>query len=143
MSPEERVPEDVGSDLPRDETERPPEQPPSTEVSSDDRMWAMFCHLSSILTLYLTGMGFLGPLIIWLIKKDQSAFVNYHGKEALNFQLTILIIELIGIATACIVVGIFILIGVAIYALIMAIIAGLNANSGQHYRYPATIRFIK
>jgi uncharacterized Tic20 family protein len=122
-----------------------PDEPPSEKAkpTSDDKQWAMFAHLSSILTAYVTGMGFLGPLIIWLIKKDQSKYVNYHAKEALNFQLTLLIAELISIPLVCVVIGIFLLIGLAVFTLVMSIIAGLKANNGEYYRYPMTIRFLK
>lgn len=112
-------------------------------LTSEDKQWAMFCHLAAILTTYTVGMGFLGPLIIWLLKKDQSRFVDDQGKEALNFQLNILVLELICLPLICVVVGIFLLIALAIYSLVMSIIAGLNANSGQRYRYPLTLRVIK
>jgi uncharacterized Tic20 family protein len=126
--------------IPRDE---PPEDEPSSGLTSDDKQWAMFAHLSAILTTYTMGMGFLGPLIIWLIKKDQSKFVDDQAKEALNFHLTLLIGELIGIATVCFIVGIFILIGLGVFSLVMSLIAGLKANNGEWYRYPLTIRFLK
>ena len=59
--------------------------------NADDKQWGMFAHLSAIAGLMVGGLTFAGPLIIWLIKKDQSKFVDYHGKEALNFQLNVLI----------------------------------------------------
>jgi uncharacterized Tic20 family protein len=116
---------------------------PTSDVPSDAKMWAMFCHLSAILTMYLLAMGFLGPLIIWLIKKDQSKFVDYHGKEALNFQITVLIAGLICIPLIFVIIGIFLLIALGVFSLIMCIIAGINANGGSYYRYPLTLRLIK
>jgi uncharacterized Tic20 family protein len=116
---------------------------PTSDIPSDAKMWAMFCHLSAILTMYLLAMGFLGPLIIWLIKKDQSKFVDYHGKEALNFQITVLIAGLICIPLIFVIIGIFLLIALSIFSLIMCIIAGINANGGGYYRYPLTLRLIK
>ena len=139
--------EDVRPDEPFDEPPPrevlPEEEELSSEPTKDDKQWAMFAHLSAILTTYTVGMGFLGPLIIWLVKKDQSRFVDDQAKEALNFQLTLLIGVVIGIATACLIVGIVILIGVGVFSLVMCIIAGVRANSGERYRYPLTIRFIK
>ena len=123
-----------------------PSEPVETspgELTKDEKMWAMFAHLSSILTSYVLALGFLGPLIIWLIKKDQSKFVDYHGKEALNFQLNMLVYVLISVALICVVVGIVLLIAIGIYVIVMPIIAGLNANSGQYYRYPLIYRVIK
>ena len=139
--------EDVRPDEPLDEPPPrdvlPEEEELSSELTKDDKQWAMFAHLSALATTYTVGMGFLGPLIIWLVKKDQSRFVDDQAKEALNFQLTLLIGVVIGIATACLIVGIVILIGVGVFSLVMCIIAGVRANSGERYRYPLTIRFIK
>src|SRR5262245_3241451 len=117
---------------------------PTSDVPSDAKMWAMFCHLSAILTMYLLAMGFLGPLIVWLIKKDQSKFVDYHGKEALNFQLNLLLYMLIsiGITIATCGIGSPLMIAVGIYGIVMSIIAGIAANKGELYRYPATWRLI-
>lgn len=140
--------EDLPPDAPPEERrdEPPPEETASgdlSEATKDDKQWAMFVHLSAILTTYTLGMGFLGPLILWLIKKDQSKYIDYHAKEALNFQLTILILELISIPLICVVVGIFLLIGLGVFSLVMSVIAGLKANNGERYRYPLTIRFLK
>jgi len=98
---------------------------------------AMLCHLLGIVT------GFLGALIIWLIKKDLSKFVDDQGKEALNFQLTLLIGDVIGIATSCVVVGWFILMLVWAIRLVFCIVAAIAANKGEYYRYPFAIRLIK
>jgi uncharacterized Tic20 family protein len=118
-----------------------PDEPP-IKLTSDDRNWAMFCHLSAIATGTLLGLPFLGPLILWLMKKDQSKFIDFHGKEALNFQLNMLIYLLICGALVCVVVGIVLLPVVGVYALVMAIVAGVKANNGEYYRYPAIIRII-
>jgi uncharacterized Tic20 family protein len=136
--------EDVRPDEPIDEPQ-PDESPAETAAgpTQEERQWAMFCHLSAILTTYTLGMGFLGPLIVWVIKKDQSKYVDYHGKQALNFQLTVMIAELISIPLVCVVVGIFTLIGLAVFSLVMSIIAGVKANNGERYQYPLTIRFLK
>src|SRR5215213_6480869 len=85
------------------------------EPDKDSKTMAMLAHLLTIFT------GFLGPLIIWLMKKDQSPFVDDQGKEALNFQLTLLIGYVIGIATSCLFVGFFILLICWIAGLIFAI----------------------
>src|SRR5580698_7378029 len=70
----------------------------SSSGNSDDRMWAMFAHLAGPLTTYLLGgMGWIGPLVIWLIKKDSSRFVDDQGKESLNFQINLLVQALIGV----------------------------------------------
>jgi uncharacterized Tic20 family protein len=122
-------------------------QPPA-ELTSDERTWAMFCHLSAIISAWFYA-GFIGPLIVWLLKKDQSPFVDYHGKEALNFQLNILGYGLIAIVFAIVTCGfgaflaVPLMAAVGIYALVMVIVASIKASSGEYFRYPATIRLIK
>jgi uncharacterized Tic20 family protein len=119
--------------------------PGSIPSTPEERTWGMLAHLSAILATALSAMGFIGPLIVWLIKKDQSKFVDYHGKEALNFQLNLLIYMLIavGIAFATCGIGIPLPAAVGIYGVVMCIIAGLKANNGELYRYPFTFRLIK
>jgi uncharacterized Tic20 family protein len=123
----------------------PPPPPPATpveaglpaEIKSEDRTMAMLCHLLAIVS------WFLGPLIVWMIKKDQSKFVDEQGKEALNFQITLLIGDVIGVATSCLVVGWFILLAVWVIRLVFCILAAIAVNKGEHYRYPFAIRLIK
>jgi|SRR5688572_19530802 len=103
----------------------------------DSKTMGMLAHLLSIFT------GFIGPLVIWLIKKDSSPFVDDQGKESLNFQLTILIGYIIGGATSCLFIGLLILPAVWVLALVFAIIATMKANNGEAYRYPFAIRLIK
>lgn len=92
-------------------------------ATSDERTWAMLAHLSPLL------LGFLGPLIIWLVKKDESPFVAMHAKNALNFSLTMMIVSLLTLITC---VGPMF---VGIYALVMHIMAGMEANKGLAYEY--------
>src|SRR5579885_1600590 len=80
--------------------------PPPLAADSDVRMWGMLCHLSA-LSAYFTGFGgILGPLIVWLVKKDEIPFVDDQGKESLNFQISMLIYHLVGIALLMCVIGI-------------------------------------
>ena len=102
----------------------------------DSKTMAMLCHLLGL-------VGFLGPLIIWLIKKDESELVNDQGKEALNFQLTILIAFFVSIVLCFVLIGFLLLPAVWIFDIVMIIIASMKANSGIRYRYPLCIRFIK
>lgn len=109
----------------------------SEEISKDARMWAMLCHLLGLFT------SFLGPLIVWLIKKDESSFVDNQGKEALNFQITVAIALIASglLCFACI--GIVLMPAVGIVDLVFCIVACAKANGGEAYRYPVCIRFIK
>jgi uncharacterized protein len=148
MATEESAPHDSFRAEPPPAPAPEPTPPTSTEVTQDERMWAMFAHLSALLAVWL-GVGFIGPLIIWIIKKDQSKFVDIHGKESLNFQLNIFIYILICVAIGSVTCGFgFFVTGplaavVAIYGLIMPIIAGVKANNGEYYEYPLTFRMIK
>ncbi len=115
----------------------------SEEVDSQSRMWATFCHLSALSVYIGIPLGNIaGPLIIWLIKKDEYPFVNIHGKEALNFQISITIYVAIAIVLVIFLIGIPILIALGIASLVLVIIASIKANRGEQYRYPITIRFI-
>ena len=108
-----------------------------TTVGKDARMWGMLCHLTALFA------GFVGPLIVWLIKKDEIPFVDDQGKEALNFQITVAIAVFVSFLLCFVVIGFLLLPVVGIGALVLTIIAAVKANGGEAYRYPITIRFIK
>ncbi|MCS6850310.1 MAG: DUF4870 domain-containing protein [Gemmataceae bacterium] len=118
-----------------------PEQPPAN-LTADDRQWAMFAHLSGLIT-GLVGLNFVGPLVIWIMKKEQSPFIDYHAKEALNFQLNIMAYILISVPLLFCFVGIATLAAAIIYGVVMAIVAGIRANEGQYYKYPFLVRLIQ
>jgi uncharacterized Tic20 family protein len=130
---------------------QPPLQPPGPadkETNPDARMWAMFCHLAGLAGLLpvVPALGSLiGPLVVWLIKKDQYPFVNEQGREAVNFQITMLIFFLVSGLLTLICIGLPLLIAVGITDVVLLIIAAIKANNGEHYRYPypLIIRFIK
>src|SRR5262249_28657126 len=103
----------------------------SSGLTDEERLWGMLCHLSALLGYFALGLSFVGPLVCWLIKRDTSPFVDANGKEALNFQLNILIYKLICIPLFCVVVGIFLLGAVVLYNVIMVIVAGVKANAGE------------
>jgi uncharacterized protein len=121
-----------------------PAPPPAhLTVTSEDRTLAMLCHVLGIFT------GFIGPLIVWLVKKDDNAYVAHHGRESLNFQLTLLLV-MIGLASATFAL-MFVLVGIAliplffvvpILALIAEIVAAVAAQNGEWHRYPCCIRMV-
>lgn len=116
------------------------------ELNQDARMWGMFCHLAGVGGL-LPVVPVIGsivvPLIIWQIKKDESGFVDEHGKEAVNFQISILIYAAIACIFCFACVGFALLPAVYIFDFVCLLIAALRANDGQRYRYPLCIRLIK
>jgi hypothetical protein len=126
--------------------ERAPVQPEPQDAASseetqdipqDSRTLGMLCHLLGLLT------NFLGPLILWLIKKDEDKFVDRQGKEALNFQITVAIAFIVSSLLSFVCIGFLLMPAVAIVDLVFCIMACVKANQGQDYRYPLTIRFVK
>lgn len=105
--------------------------------SSDDRTLALLAHLLGIF------FSIFGALIIWLVKKDTSPFVDDQAKEALNFQLTVLIAYAVAGVTTCLGVG-FVLLAVTYFGnIVLCIMAAVAANRGERYRYPLTLRLLK
>lgn len=111
--------------------------------AKEERLWGMLCHLSVFSAHFIPLGNIIAPLIIWQIKKEDSSFIAYHGKEALNFQISIIIYISIAAILSFFLIGLPLLFGLWIFSLIIVIIAALKANDGQYYRYPLTIRFIK
>ncbi|GAB3334905.1 DUF4870 domain-containing protein [Larkinella ripae] len=117
--------------------------PPVNSLSpSDERMWGMLAHLSALAGFIIPFGNLIGPLVVWQIQKDKSAFVDYHGKESLNFQITVSIGYLIGFLLLIIVIGVPILFVIGLLSVVFSILAGVRANNGEHYKYPFTFRFI-
>jgi len=137
-----------------------------TSQEQNVRTWAMLCHLSALAGLIFGWLGnILGPLIVWQIKKNELPEIEPYGKEALNFQLTILIINVIAsivfVGTIGAAIGFrhmwrsplaflsggfglgIIIVIINLAAMILAVVAGLKANNGEFYKYPFAIRFIK
>ena len=133
----------------------PPPPPPSAGgPPQEERQWAMFAHLSALagglLTSAIGGWGFfLGPLVIWLMKKDSMPFVADQAKEALNFNITVSAVFLALLVLSLLTLGIGFLITlpimliVGIAALVLIIMAAIKANDGIAYRYPFTLRLVK
>ena len=119
-------------------------QPPSAPISSADvRTWNVLCHAGALLGLFLHFLGhLLGPLIVWLVKRGDSPEIDAHGKESLNFQLSMLIYDAIAAILCIILIGIPILIALWIMNTVFVIIASIRASEGKFYRYPITIRFL-
>lgn len=143
---------------PRDNNMPPP--PPgaghgANGLPAEEKTWGMLAHLSSLLGALVTsalggGWGcFIGPLIVWLVKKDTMPFVDDQGKESLNFNITVGIASLVLFVLVVMTLGIGILIAAPLWAilwiywLVCTIIASIRANEGVAYRYPLTLRLIK
>jgi uncharacterized Tic20 family protein len=116
---------------------------PAGLPTQDERTWGMVAHLAALGFFVVPFGNLLGPLIVLLVKREHSAFVALHAKEALNFNITCML----GAIVCCLllVLSIGILLGALLFVfwLVMTIIAALKANEGLAYRYPFTVRFVK
>jgi uncharacterized Tic20 family protein len=108
----------------------------TTEVSSDQRTLAMLAHLLGIFT------GPIGALVIWLIKKDEGGFVENQAKEALNFQITVLLASLLAGILVLVLIGFLLLMAVWLGNLVLCIMGAIKAAEGVRYRYPLTLRLV-
>jgi uncharacterized Tic20 family protein len=115
-------------------------RPPLTR--NDETMWGMFCHLSTFLGFIIPFGNIIGPLVIWLLKRDEYAFVDDQGKEALNFQLTITIYFIIAALLVLVIIGIPLLIALVILDMVVTVMGIVRSSEGFPYRYPLSIRFI-
>jgi len=114
----------------------------STAGTFDEKQYAMFLHLSA-LSMFITGIGYiLGPLVLWLVKKDQSEFVDRNGKEAVNFAISVTIYYIVSAILIIAIIGIPMLVTVGILHIVFPIVAAIKARDGEDYKYPLTIRFI-
>jgi uncharacterized Tic20 family protein len=110
---------------------------PATPPTSDEKTLAVLAHVLTLVS------SFIAPLIIYLIKKDESSYVAYHAKESLNFQITLFLAWIVCFILIFVVIGIFLLWALGIAALILVIVACIRASEGKLYKYPFCIRLIK
>jgi uncharacterized Tic20 family protein len=113
--------------------------------SNDERQWAVGCHLIALLgyIVPVPSANLLGPLVLWLIKRVDSPFINAQGKESLNFQISLFIYELVCLPLILVGVGVLLIVLLRIFGLVCVITASVKISNGQTYRYPACIRLIK
>ena len=121
-----------------------PQQALEGPDASAPRNWAAACHLAALCGYASVPLGFvLGPLIVWALRRDRYPLVDDQGKEALNFQLSMLLYTLACIPLICVCVGIVLLVLLGVLHFVLMIVAAVRASSGERYRYPLTIRFLK
>jgi len=113
------------------------DESPIVPPTSDEKTLALLSH---VLTIFFP---LLAPLIIYLVKKDESSFVAYHAKESLNFQITLFIFGFIFFILIIIIIGILLLWIEGIVALVLVLVATIRASEGKLYKYPLSIRLIK
>ena len=116
-----------------------------TSTSSRDvRTWNVLCHASALAGFFVPWAGhILGPLIVWLAKRNDSPEIDENGKESLNFQISMLIYNVIAGVLCLVLIGFILLAILHILNLVLVIVASIQASEGKVYRYPVTIRLIK
>jgi uncharacterized Tic20 family protein len=121
----------------------PPPLPANTALTNV-RTWNALCHASALVGVLLHFPGhLLGPLIVWLAKRGDSPEIDAHGKEALNFQISMLIYNAVAAVFCLVLVGFLFLAILWVLNAVFVIIAAIQASEGKFYRYPMTIRFIQ
>ena len=130
-------------------TTQPTDPPPSgvpplssQPITPDERTWGTMAHVSSIIAMFIGGLAVLGPLIVWLVKKNESPYVAHHGREALNFQITMFIAALVSAALILCGIGLVLLPLIFVANVILSIIGAMRANEGQLWTYPFSIRLV-
>jgi uncharacterized protein len=116
-----------------------------TSTSSPNvRTWNVLCHATALAGFFVPWAGhILGPLIVWLAKRNDSPEIDEHGRESLNFQISMLIYNVIAGVLCLVLIGFVILAILHILNLVLVIVASIQASEGKFYRYPLTIRLIK
>lgn len=114
---------------------------PVMSSTADDRLYAMLCHLGTLVTV-VPFANIIVPMVIWMVKRDQSPLVNDQGKEALNFQITMMIGYAVCVPLFFVLIGIPLAIALGIYHLVFSIVAAIKSYEGQAYRYPFAFRLI-
>ena len=126
------------------ETSLPTPPPLAAPALTNVRTWNAFCHASALLGVFLHFPGHvLAPLIVWLAKRDESPEIDAHGKEALNFQISMLIYNVVAAVFCLVLIGFLLLPILWVLNAVFVIIASIQASDGKFYRYPMTIRFIQ
>jgi uncharacterized Tic20 family protein len=112
-------------------------------INSEEQTFSMLCHLSALAGYIIPFGNIIGPLIFWMMKKDQYPEVDRQGKDALNFQISLTIWVIVSAVLILLVIGIFLLIALGVLQLVIIIVAAVKSNNGERFRYPLTIEFIK
>jgi len=115
-----------------------------TDSDPTSRNWAMAAHLLGAFSGFMIPFGsIVGPLVVWLVKKDEDDFAGQHAVDALNFQITVLLASLICVPLMFILVGFLLLLVIIIGDLVLSIMAAMAASRGETYQYPYSLQLVK
>ena len=114
----------------------------ASEASDEERTWGMVAHLAALAGMIIPFGNILGPLIVWIARRDVSSFVGDQAKEALNFNLTVGFAALACFVLVWLLIGVLLFAALALYWLAMTIVAAVKASEGIRYRYPFALRLV-
>ncbi|MDR0799211.1 MAG: DUF4870 domain-containing protein [Dysgonamonadaceae bacterium] len=126
-----------------DSTERSSRRSKQELLGLGENSYLALMHLSQLAGYLIFGVGFIAPLILWLINKDNNERVNVQGKEIINFIISMVLYALISTVLCIILIGFVMLVALAVIQIVCAVMAAIKANNGEDYVYPLTIRFLK
>lgn len=118
------------------------DQPASAVVTNEAKNYAMGSHLAGFAGAVFPFGNILGPLVVWLMGRSRGAFADYHGKEAVNFNISYTIYLIVAALLALVLIGLILIPIVIILWLVFTVTAAIRASNGEEYRYPMTIRFV-
>jgi uncharacterized Tic20 family protein len=116
--------------------------PVAASPGDDERLWAMFCHLSAMLGYLLPFGQLIGPSVVWMAKRDRSGFIDAHGREALNFQISVMLYAVIALIACFVLIGFLLLFALVIFHVSMTLYASLRAQQGDAVHYPLALRIL-
>lgn len=121
-----------------------PNTPSGAAPTENERTWGMLAHLAALAGLVLPLLGnVLGPLVVWLARREQSAFVGAQAKEALNFNITVALASVACGVLALVMIGFLLGMALFVFWLVMTLIAAIRANEGVAYQYPFSLRLVQ
>lgn len=123
----------------------PPATPPGARQLSDKdaRTFGMLAHLAAFSGFVIPFGHLLGPLLVWLIKREEHPFVDDQGRESFNFQLSMSLYYVIGVVLLLVLIGFLVLPALVLFSIVVTMMGAIRANAGERFRYPLCIRFIR
>jgi len=112
-------------------------------IKTEDQNMAVIIHLSLLMGIIVPFGGYAAPLLLWLFRKDSSAYIDRHGKEAINFMLNVLVIGTAAMLLCVMLIGFLLMIPLVIVAFVMPVVAAIKVSKGEDYKYPWIYRLIK
>ncbi len=112
-------------------------------ATEEEKQYAMFLHLSQFAGLIIPGLGWVLPLVLWLVKRDTSAYIDKNGKVVMNWILSSLIYAIVGSILIVLLIGIPLLVALVICSTIFTILGAIKARDGVIWSYPLSIHFLK